>query len=236
MIRRPPRSTLFPYTTLFRSQDIGFCLKFFLYQVHEILYGNHFLGYEYHHDIRILHFGILIKNLTKSSKLPSDILNLATESAKVKDTIIIGDNEFINHIKSLNLFSERINELDEKKLESFFKKPFKEENKYKVIKYFLICNENVENIYLEKIKSLSIKYGFAFLFLIYSTNAKISREKINIRAGKQKPIIYIYNDYELIEFYKDNNERLKPCWISSLPNNYFTKNNDTSMDDLMNKI
>src|SRR5687768_18106672 len=23
MIRRPPRSTLFPYTTLFRSQDIG---------------------------------------------------------------------------------------------------------------------------------------------------------------------------------------------------------------------
>src|SRR2546422_2357160 len=32
MIRRPPRSTLFPYTTLFRSQDIGgreaapFCL------------------------------------------------------------------------------------------------------------------------------------------------------------------------------------------------------------------
>src|SRR3712207_8855073 len=25
MIRRPPRSTLFPYTTLFRSQSIGVC-------------------------------------------------------------------------------------------------------------------------------------------------------------------------------------------------------------------
>src|SRR3712207_7097710 len=26
MIRRPPRSTLFPYTTLFRSRDLGRCL------------------------------------------------------------------------------------------------------------------------------------------------------------------------------------------------------------------
>ena len=27
MIRRPPRSTLFPYTTLFRSEESGFGLK-----------------------------------------------------------------------------------------------------------------------------------------------------------------------------------------------------------------
>src|SRR2546427_2853719 len=27
MIRRPPRSTLFPYTTLFRSQDIRYALR-----------------------------------------------------------------------------------------------------------------------------------------------------------------------------------------------------------------
>src|SRR5256884_6761113 len=26
MIRRPPRSTLFPYTTLFRSKELGVCL------------------------------------------------------------------------------------------------------------------------------------------------------------------------------------------------------------------
>src|SRR5438876_5970884 len=29
MIRRPPRSTLFPYTTLFRSQKIGFCSRWY---------------------------------------------------------------------------------------------------------------------------------------------------------------------------------------------------------------
>src|SRR5437667_3332026 len=27
MIRRPPRSTLFPYTTLFRSEDLGFLFR-----------------------------------------------------------------------------------------------------------------------------------------------------------------------------------------------------------------
>ena len=29
MIRRPPRSTLFPYTTLFRSRRVYICLPFF---------------------------------------------------------------------------------------------------------------------------------------------------------------------------------------------------------------
>src|SRR5258707_3806857 len=31
MIRRPPRSTLFPYTTLFRSSLVGFSLDWLLY-------------------------------------------------------------------------------------------------------------------------------------------------------------------------------------------------------------
>src|SRR5258708_18161565 len=29
MIRRPPRSTLFPYTTLFRSHDVDYCIHLF---------------------------------------------------------------------------------------------------------------------------------------------------------------------------------------------------------------
>src|SRR5256885_9723311 len=36
MIRRPPRSTLFPYTTLFRSRDAGLTLQDFdYYEIHE---------------------------------------------------------------------------------------------------------------------------------------------------------------------------------------------------------
>src|SRR2546430_16101646 len=37
MIRRPPRSTLFPYTTLFRSASIGQRLGFDLYEIDILL-------------------------------------------------------------------------------------------------------------------------------------------------------------------------------------------------------
>src|SRR5260370_36931130 len=37
MIRRPPRSTLFPYTTLFRSQTWGFFVRRELARTHEVL-------------------------------------------------------------------------------------------------------------------------------------------------------------------------------------------------------
>src|SRR5256884_991439 len=37
MIRRPPRSTLFPYTTLFRSQKLGRAHPHFLHVVHREL-------------------------------------------------------------------------------------------------------------------------------------------------------------------------------------------------------
>ena len=35
MLRRPPRSTLFPYTTLFRSPNICFCVKYAIFCVNE---------------------------------------------------------------------------------------------------------------------------------------------------------------------------------------------------------
>jgi hypothetical protein len=49
--------------------------------------------------------------------------------------------------------------------------------------------------YLEKFKLLSSKYGFAYLFIIYLKNKKISdrRNSLNI----EKSIIYIFEDYEL---------------------------------------
>src|SRR2546422_7186180 len=37
MIRRPPRSTLFPYTTLFRSAQCGICTPGILLSAHELL-------------------------------------------------------------------------------------------------------------------------------------------------------------------------------------------------------
>ena len=90
----------------------------------------------------------------------------------------------------LNLPSKRNFELDDNNLELFFKNPYKDENKYKITKYFVICEDNFERKYLEKFKILSSKYGFAYLFIINLKDKKIIdiRENIN----KQKSIIYIY--------------------------------------------
>ena len=198
-------------------QDIGFCIKYFTYYFCEMLYGDEFMGYEYHHDIRILYFNEIMKGIPTQSKFPQDLINLATESMRIKDTIILGEKQFKNHIISLNIQSQRIHELDENMLDSFFKKPYMENNKYKISKYFVICEEKNEKIYLEKFKSLSANYGFAYLFLVYIKSKQILDMRINLKEINS--VIYIFNDFELLEYFKDNNERLKPNLQKFLPDN-----------------
>ena len=205
------------YSFIKYFQDIGFCFKFFPYAFCELVYGDEFLGYEYHHDIRILYFLELIHSLSPQSKIPQNLLNLATESARIKDTIIIGEKQFKNHIISLKLQSQRIHILDENMLDSFFKNPYKENNTYKITKYFVICEEENEKTYLDKFKSLSSKYGFAYLFLVYTKNKQITDMRINLNVFNS--VIYIFNDNELFEIYNDNNERLKPNLQKFLPEN-----------------
>ena len=85
-----------------------------------------------------------LKNLIYNSKFPSDFLKIATESTKIKKTIILEDKQFRNHVRTLNLPSKRINELDDNILEIFFKNPYNEDNKYRITKYFVIYEEILE--------------------------------------------------------------------------------------------
>ena len=208
------------YSSIKFFQDIGFCIKFFSYAICELLFSDDFIGYEYHHDIRILYYLELSHRLSPQSNFPQDLLKLATESVKIKDAIILGEKQFREHIISLNIQLQRIHELDDNMFDSFFKKPYMVNNKYKITKYFIICEEKNEKIYLEKFKKLSSKYGFEYLFLIYIKNRQIFDMRINL--NKSNSVIYIYNDFELLEYFKDNNERLKPNLYRFLPeyNNY----------------
>ena len=213
-------------------QDIGFCIQFFSYAIYEILYADEFLGYEYHHDIRILYFLELSHGISSQSKYPQDLLNLATESVRIKDTIILGESQFQNHIFSLKIPQQRIHILDDNMLDSFFKKPYMEKNKYKVTKYFVVCEEKNEEKYLEKFKSLSSKYGFAYLFFVCVKNKQISDMRIDLHTFDS--VIYIFNDIELLDYFKDNNERLKPNLQNYLPEN----NNPTlkAINDLVENV
>src|SRR5258707_2752564 len=45
MIRRPPRSTLFPYTTLFRSEDAPGHIRILMKVSRQLLHKNYLKGY-----------------------------------------------------------------------------------------------------------------------------------------------------------------------------------------------
>ena len=220
------------YSFIKLFQDIGFCIRLLHYTLDSILYHDKYC-YEYDFDIRILYYCNLIENLAYSTKYPSHLFKLATESAKIKDTIILGDIQFKNHIKELKLPNERINEVDDDKLDSFFQKPYIEKKKYKVVKYFVICEDkDLDNKYLEEFKNLSSKYGFAYLFLVYVNNKKLIDIKNDLK--ELKSIYYIFEDSELIEIYKDNNERLRPRLAGYLPENY--SEYKKSMDELKEMV
>lgn len=130
--------------------------------------------YEYKFDRRILFFLNLIENLCYEKEYPADLLKFATEASRIKDTIILGDKQFRNNIKALNLPCERINDLDDNMLDLFFYKPFKINKKYNVVKYFVICEKkDFDDKYLEQLTNLSSKYGFAYLFLVYIKNEQL---------------------------------------------------------------
>ena len=206
------------YSLINYFQDIGFCVRILFYSLDDYLLREDFLGYEYNFDIRILYYLNLFEYVTNQSKIPADLFKIATESARIKDTIIIGDKQFRKHIKGLNLPCIRINDLDDNMFDLFFKKPYKEKNQYKVVKYFVVCDENLEKKYLDIFKNLSSKYGFAYLFLIYVKNKNIIDIKNELR--KESSIIYFFDDYQLLHIFKDNNENLMPFMDSFIDWNY----------------
>ena len=206
------------YALIKLFQDIGFCIRILYYSLKNKLCHDIF-AFEYEFDIRILYYLNLLENLCYEKDFPSDLFKLATESSRIKDTIILGEKEFREHIKALNLPNERISDLDDDKLESFFQSPFRYKNEYKVVKYFVICEDiNFETKYLEEFKNLSSKYGFVYLFLVYIKNKELIDMMDDL--SDQKSVIYFYDDIELSEIYKDNNERLRPRIREFIKDNY----------------
>ena len=205
------------YSLIKLFQDIGFCIKIFYFIINSRLLGDQFFGYNCSVDYRIEHYRKLSQNLSLNPKFSPDLLNLATESSRIKDTIILGNEQFRNHIRGLNLPCQRITELEDSAFDSFFKNPYKENNKYKIVKYFVICDESLEKKYTEEFKNLSTKYGFGYLFIIYVNN--LSNIKNNFM--KEKSRIYIITDNELIEIYNENNEKLKAGPVGFVNENKF---------------
>jgi len=188
-------------------QDIGFCIRIFYFSLKNELESDPY-AYNYDFDIRVLYFLNMIESLSYPKPFPPDLLKFATESARIKDTIILGNPQFRKSIKDLYLKCARINEVYDYGLETFFQTPFLEKNKYKVVKYFVICDYPDYPKYFARFKDLSSKYGFAYLFLVHVENIQLV--KILTDLKEQNSVIYFNQGFELREIYKDNNERLRP--------------------------
>src|SRR3712207_7753277 len=70
MIRRPPRSTLFPYTTLFRSGPTSFCFfHCFMRNLYSNRFGNFFIYSFFHQlDLFLCHSFVVTEIKSKDRK------------------------------------------------------------------------------------------------------------------------------------------------------------------------
>src|SRR5690625_6618983 len=82
MIRRPPRSTLFPYTTLFRSNDeeIARCKKMGIPDLNKVFYMDDFRSEE--HTSELQSRGHLVCRLLLEKKKKTLENKMATKKAK----------------------------------------------------------------------------------------------------------------------------------------------------------
>src|SRR2546425_9707609 len=90
MIRRPPRSTLFPYTTLFRSLDVGI-ERVALPQVSGCLLILALIQRSEEHTSELQSLAYLVCRLLLEKKKHAKHLNLANKNKIVQHTAAEGD-------------------------------------------------------------------------------------------------------------------------------------------------
>lgn len=69
-------------------QDIGFCIRILYCSLNAHILNDRY-SYEYEFDIRILYYCNLIQNIVYEFEYPPHLMELATESSRIKDTIVL---------------------------------------------------------------------------------------------------------------------------------------------------
>src|SRR3712207_9565118 len=99
MIRRPPRSTLFPYTTLFRSQHVAQRVAIKLGQPAALLLNGLVLGVIAHFAVKMVHAVIVVDELLPAEHAPV-YLTLVTDGLMVQagGRILVGERYIVAQI------------------------------------------------------------------------------------------------------------------------------------------
>src|SRR2546422_7395761 len=96
MIRRPPRSTLFPYTTLFRSSWLGFCSLRLDQRGHDAVTLGEVLGGDAPDVVRG-HLGDAVAPLEGLPPVPADRLEIGEARGDRKSTRLNSSHGYISY-------------------------------------------------------------------------------------------------------------------------------------------
>ena len=193
-------------------RDIEFCLGKILMNIFSYYCKDYPLKFEFTHPFinmekRLAYYTIYSINFKMSKNIEDEREKSLNKSIKYKDTIVIGDQNFHNLIKKMNLPCKNIYYMNENEILNFFKNPKKINNKYKICKYFIIVNEKLGFEFLETIKYICNVFALKIVTIIYiqNRNAKIDKKILQVPI---MPTILTYSEKDILNYYSDNYERL----------------------------
>ena len=146
-------------------------------------------------------YDVQSKRLNENN-IENDQIKTYNKSIKYNDTIVLGDKEFHNIIKKMNLPCKNIYELNKKEFSNFFYNPKKIKGKYNICKYFIIMNEQNGNEYIETIRYISNVFGLKFVVIIYIQNKDVKINK-KILQNPFIPVILTYCEKDILNFYDE---------------------------------
>ena len=210
------------YQVKYYFSDIDFCVSLFLFNIFKYNSKNplisEFISCIYS-DKRVYKYIMYLLHLKKDNKIPdNEQEKIFNKSIKYNDTIIIGDEKFLDLMKKINLPCKNKYYLNEKEIENFFKEPKKIDNKYKVCKYIIIMNEKIGIEYLETIRYLSNIYVFKMIIILYIQNKNIKINK-KILQFSLIPVILTFNEKDILNYYNDHFEKLREKNIKYIERN-----------------
>ena len=205
-------------------RDIDFCLCKLIYNIILILPNfplKKEMFYYMSRDIQFRDYINYTLHFEKDNITPeNEDEKIFNQSIKYNDTIVIGDNYFIDIIKKIKLPCKNSYYINENEILNFFKNPKKIDNKYNICKYLIIMNEKNAFDYLETLRYICNEYVLKIIIIIYLQNKNIKIDK-KLLQKPLIPIILVYSEQDLLNYYNDHFFRLKEKNIKYFDRNEF---------------
>ena len=169
-------------------------------------------------DKRVIFYKVYSIQASKINDFEDEQAKAYNQAIKYNDTIVLGNNNFHELIKKMNIPCENINYFNENQFLSFFYTPQKKENKYNICKYFIIMNEKNGNKYMETIRYISNVFGLKFATIIYIEN---KNDKIHKKI-LQDPFIHMiltYSEKDILNYFYDSYSRIKEINVNYIDEN-----------------